>query len=66
MSKNQNHQSKNNYSNLEDSDQVDVNNSYQMAIFKKRIIWKASIFAMKIVIPVLIFIGIIYLFFFNN
>jgi hypothetical protein len=39
--------------------QPDINNdpamsTYEMALFKKRIMWKATIFALKIVIPVVI------------
>lgn len=66
MANNKNHPIPKNNSNLDDSNQVDVNDRYQMAMFKKRIMWKATIFAMKIVSPVLVLVAIIYLFFFNN
>ncbi len=31
-----------------------ANKAYEMALFKKRIMWQATIFALKIVIPVVI------------
>ena len=58
MSKTQKTVQKNDDSNLDDSNQVDINDRYQMAIFKKRIMWQATIFALKIVFPV-VFLAII-------
>lgn len=49
---NENNQQKN-YS--LDKDDATPCSAYEMSLFKKRIMWQATIFALKIVIPVVIF-----------
>lgn len=54
MSNNNSKKLKQNIDNLSTDNQAfeEPMSNYQMAVFKKRIMWKATIFALKIVIPV--------------
>lgn len=67
MSNNNSKKLKQNIDNLSTNNQAfeEPMSNYQMAVFKKRIMWKATIFALKIVIPVAL-LAVVLLNFVNN